>query len=333
MSVMDEDELREAEARLLPLLIGGVPVTSCGELIAEYWPMYGGDWWQTEGRHVFRLWLLSVSPRANTVRAFLSYMRVLSGFVLYAHETGLDIEIETLFVDRVIDSFVVRGVPPGRADTTRAVYRSRLRAAGEQLLQRPPRRHRSPTWQASRLPQPYTDSEVTTLLALPPVQTTPYLQRFATGWIGLALAGGLRNQEIREISAKDFVDVDGVACVSVGGLRPRTVPLWAPLLPMLRQLASEHPTGPITGNYRPEQREPMSPSRSRLRVPAWAPRPRTERMRATWSTRLLAEGLTIDRFFEYGGFKTYRFEEAALFLPDRTHLAAEDLRRAAGGTP
>ncbi|WIB68085.1 hypothetical protein DEI93_03305 [Curtobacterium sp. MCBD17_035] len=330
MTLMTADELLEAEARLLPNVVGGEPAVPCGVLVERYVPSMANTWWWHEGRHVFRLWVLSASPKINNVRTFLAMMRALSRMMFYAEQTGLDLDVETLFTDRVIDTFITQGLGPGISDRSRTVYRSRLRAFGEALLRRPPRRRVPPTWGRFGLARPYTPSEVDALFDLPRVQRTPLLQRFATGWIALCIGGGIRSGEVRSIAADDLVTVGGVRCVRVHGPRERVVPLWTRVLPMLDALAEEHPAGPLAANYRPEQRDPMQQHRDRLKIPAWSPRPHTERMRITWTVRLLTAGIHINRFGEYSGTPNFRFADAARLLPDRADHIVDDLRLAAG---
>jgi len=317
------------ERLLLPLVKGTEPTFSAYDLIDAYVPMHWNPRWEDTGRPLLRQWMLAVFPLIGSVGHFEAHMRASSRIFHFGELTGLSLDAETLLSDRTINAFLVDGLG-NVTSATRMAYRTSLRNLAKVTLKRPPRWRPDPKWSKEAIAAPYLPDEMASLWALVRTQRTVRLRRYMAGWMGLAVGAGLRNTETRYITGSHFSAHQGVLLVHVPGPRARTVPLRRDVVRHLEPLIEQFPDEVLCGPFTPQQREPMTISRNRLEIPAWAPAVSTERFRSTWIVNLLDDNVPIQRVLEYAGQTSFRFDTTVKYLSDRKEKADADLRRAAG---
>jgi len=150
---------------------------------------------------------------------------VTARLALWAWQTAsLDLEVEEVFSAPVIDRFTAVGLPQ-YTKAGRNTMRSRLRRMADVLLgpDRDPDRPRP--MGNSNASAPYSEPEVAALLSWAAAQPSGDRHTSAMALLALGLGAGLTSREIAELRIGDIeVDDKGIV-VTVGGERPRRVPV------------------------------------------------------------------------------------------------------------
>jgi hypothetical protein len=180
---------------------------------------------------------------------FLATQQALSRHLFWAHELGLDLTPEVLLSERHINAFVATGLG-SVSIRTRKAYRTGLRRVARGTLRKPPRERKYPTWNHRGIAPPYTRDDLADIDAAVAVQTTQLRARFFDSWVCLCAGAGVRNTELRYISAADITEDDGMLLVHVRPPRERTVPLRREYNDRVRVLMAAHPDQPLAGPFR-----------------------------------------------------------------------------------
>lgn len=321
--------MTQPDTYLVPHQVGGVPVVDVRAFLEKITPGRIDELWHTHTRPMAIEWVMKTHPRSrhSAQHSFYTAAR----YLFWANQNGLPLDPEVILTPRSIDAFIMSF--GNVTDATRSSVRTRLRTFSLALLKRPPQTR--PMYRASEkgIAVPYDREEEAQLWAAVDVQRTERRRRFMTTMLVGALGGGLRFPEIRDLRAKHISEgPSGLLLLAIGAPRERIVPLRMSVAPYLRDLMRRYPDECLAGPYTPQQRNPMTMMRNRLEIPVWCPALDHERLRSTWSVRLLDSGLRFDRFLEYAGLARYRFAQAAPYLSDRKDHVAQDLLLASGHT-
>ena len=322
--MIDDDENAPV---LLSRVKGGPLEIDAATLLGRYTPSRWSPFWDTTGKHLLREWILQTD--ITTMPTFLAVQQALSRQIFWAHELGLDLTPEVLLSERHINAFVATGLG-SISNNTRKAYRTSLRRVARGTLRKVPQERKHPTWNHRGIAPPYTPDELADIDAAVLLQTTRLRTRFFDSWVCFCVGAGVRNTELRYIARSDITEDDGMLLVHIRSPRERIVPLRREYADRVRALMAAHPEEPLAGPFRPDQRDPLLPVRSRLAIPDLVSKPDTERFRSTWLVRLLDDGFPLNRILEYGGQASYRFDSTIPYLDERKDMARADLRRAAG---
>jgi len=219
----------------------------------------------------------------------------LSGLVLWAQETGLDVEPEVLLARDVVDRYVAVGLREYADSTRRHVRRHLDRVAAAHGLTGPPRVRGSVTGDEPP-EEPYTAMEVDALLSWADGQPSARRRRSLLALLALGLGCGLTNAGIRGVAGTDVaVEGDGTVLVRVGGDRPRDAVCARRFERLLASLApdagSRWLVDPLTVPRDVQAVvEIVHGARPGAGVPSLAP----QRCRATWLLERMAAGVRVD---------------------------------------
>ena len=223
-----------------------------------------------------------------------SLLGAVSGLVLWAQETGLDIDPAVLLDGDVIARYVQVGLD-GYANTTRRLVRRNLdRVASAHAA--PPSRRGRPARDEEPSEVPYTAAEIDGLLSWAASQRTERRRRSLLVMIAVGLGCGPRNAELRGITGEDVtVRDDGTVTVRVGGPHAREVVVRRRFEALLGELGPRagwrwvvDPT--VVPRDQQATAEIVHGSRPSAGVPALSP----GRCRATWLDDLLVSGVRLD---------------------------------------
>ena len=133
----------------------------------------------------------------------------------------------------IIEAFVVRGLA-GRRPSTKGTYRSVLggrRGPDDTIGPLTP-------FRGAAAPRPYTPAERAELLSMARAQRTQARRHSAVVMIAAGIGAGVSAAELVALRGVDITPARRGIVVSVGGRRPRAVPVRAPFAPPLAAAAS-----------------------------------------------------------------------------------------------
>jgi integrase len=157
---------------------------------------------------------------------------------VWADVKGVPLELAVLFDPETIDRYIREGCSQLTIGT-RMNYRSQLWKFGEAVIgpehfpPHPLPLRRSPT------NTPYSDDEVTDLVAWSRGLRTLHMRRNAQGLLAIGLGTGLSSQEVSRLAGTDVREEDGLVLVDVIGKHARTVPVLRIWAPRVLELAEE----------------------------------------------------------------------------------------------
>ena len=257
-----------------------------------------------------------------TVYSARTLLSVTTQLALWADTLGQPIEAEVLFHPDLIDRFVTEGCAHLRPGT-RLNYRRQLRDVGAAVLGPnlyPPR----PLAIVRDNPlRPYSEEDLTALLAWCRGLPTDRFRDNAMGVIVAGLGAGLTSQGCASWSATTVADTEGVV-VTVIGAKARTVPV------VERWAATMHARALEVGS-----RPFLFPERTRIsrhqlpnfleRCPTGdAPQLDTRRLRNTWIVGHLSVGTHLQSLVTAAGVAP---EQVVKFLPFADHPDPAEARR------
>jgi hypothetical protein len=228
-------------------------------------------------------------------------MLTCSRLAVWAHRSaGLPLERTDVFSREVIAEFIAIGCPTFN-EAARGNMRSQLLRISETLLDISDVPRRLAPMASSDPVEPYTVKEQISLRSWANGQSTPARRANARVLVGACLGAGLSASEVGSLRVRD-IEVDEVGVVlAITGERARRVPVleeWAAYLAgRVTQLSQE--SFAFRENHTafyPNLVSNFVARSSRVGV-----RPQTQRMRATWIVRHLAEGTPVVLLMGAGG--------------------------------
>jgi integrase len=214
-------------------------------------------------------------PSATRAKALLWAAARLAAFGL---SVGLEADAAVLLHRSVVERFVLVGctdVSPAARRTLRANVRWLSKTAD---------RHGPPPVALPRehAKTPYTPGEIARWLALADAQGSEARRMRAQGLVCLGAGAGLTGSELAGVAGGDVVCGSGTVVVTVGGRRPRSVPVLAAYAARLAASAAFAGTGWVIGGVDPARHNLTTPLIDSLCTGADLGRLDTRRLRATW---------------------------------------------------
>lgn len=156
------------------------------------------------------------------VESFKKHLRLTADFVNWARIAGYDLDFQALFLERVIEDYVRRGIQ--HTPRTAADYRSDLRQLAAHINTAPGAPNRPIVISHTAVKPPYTAAEVDKILQLIDLEQDTKFKRRIQVAVALGLGAGLSAQDLRQLSRGHIEDLgaDGII-VHVPGDRPRDV--------------------------------------------------------------------------------------------------------------
>jgi hypothetical protein len=196
----------------------------------------------------------------------------------YAASPGLDLVPGVVLHPSTTERFTRCG--PGLSGAARRTLRTNLRFTGRRVVP-----HLYPAGvplPRGRAKRPYSPAEIAGFLALADAQPTRGRRMRAAGLVCRGAGAGLIRGDLRGVRGTDVGSRSGGVIVTVGGSRPRTVPVLAGYHARLLAAARFAGTGLICGGSDPGRRNLTNPVVRALDGGGGLPRLDTSRLRATW---------------------------------------------------
>jgi hypothetical protein len=194
--------------------------------------------------------------------------------------TGLGLEPVpgVLLHPSVIERFTAHA--PGLSGPARRTLRTNLRFIARQVV---PQLHPADApLPRERAKDPYTPGEIGGFLALADAQPTASRRMRAAGLVCLGAGAGLIRSDLRAVRGTGVACRSGGVIVTVGGRRPRVVPVLARYHGSLLASAAFAGDQLVTGGTHPGRRNVTNPLARSLAGGAGLPPLDTSRLRATW---------------------------------------------------
>ncbi len=196
----------------------------------------------------------------------------------YGIGPGLEPVPEVLLHPSVIERFTAHG--PGLSGPARRTLRTNLRFLARAVV--PQLAPADAPLPRERARAAYTAAEISGYLALAGAQPTAARQMRAAGLICLGAGAGLIRSDLRAVRGTDIACRSGGVIVTVGGRRPRVVPVLARYHGPLLASAGFAGTGLVTGGTDTGRGNITNPLVSALAGGTGLPRLDTSRLRVTW---------------------------------------------------
>jgi integrase len=209
---------------------------------------------------------------------------------------GLEPVPEVLLHPSVIERFTAHA--PGLTGVTRRTLRTNLRFLARAVV--PALCPADAPLPRERAKAAYTAAEISGYLALAGAQPTAARQTRAAGLICLGAGAGLIRSGLRAVRGTDIACRSGGVIVTVGGRRPRVVPVLARYHQPLLAAAASAGTGLVTGGTDTDRGNITNPLVSALAGGTGLPRLDTSRLRATWLAEV-AQILGLATFMHAAG--------------------------------
>lgn len=251
-------------------------------------------------------------------------LKTVAQFLAWAEDRGARLLPDVVFTPDLVERYCGTRSKDLSARTV-ANYRSSLRSAARAVTTTapwppPPKQYADHV----HLAPPYTPAEVEAFWDCARSQATAHRERVMATMLALGLGAGLRVPEVLAVTASQHVRLhprDHRLCVVI--LDDRIVPVLTTYAPVVLDLCSRFPEGPLIGPYKANTKDPMGVVRKKLEIPASLPRLSMSRLRTTWMAALLIQpDIRISEFMAMAGTVSSKTLECiAPFIPYR---AAED---------
>lgn len=229
----------------------------------------------------------------------------------FAMSVGLEPDPAVLLHPSVIERFVVVGAA-GLSPATVRTLRANLGWLADTTARRGPRPLCLPR---DRAKQPYSPTEMAAWLALADTQGSEARRLRAQALICLGAGAGLCGGDLRAVTGADVVCGHGGVAVSVGGARPRNVPVLAGYAARLVASAAFAGDRPLIGGVDPSRRNVTTDLIGSLTGGADLGRLDTGRLRATWLAEV-AGRLGLKAFMDAAGIScSQRLGDLVAALP------------------
>ena len=214
----------------------------------------------------------------------------------WAIPLGLDPAPPVLLHPSVIERFAT--CAPGLSGPARRTLRTNLRFIARRVVPQldPP----DAPLPRERAKSPYTAAEIDGYLALAAAQPTLARRMRAAGLVCLGAGAGLIRADLRRVRGTDIACRSGGVIVTVGGRRPRAVPVLARYHGPLLESAKFAGQNLVTGGTDPERNNITNPLARALAGGTGLPRLDTSRLRATWLAEV-AQLLGLPAFLRAAG--------------------------------
>jgi integrase len=196
----------------------------------------------------------------------------------YGIGLGLEPVPQVLLHPSVIERFA--GHAPGLSGVTRRTLRTNLRFLARAVV--PALLPADAPLPRERARAPYSPAEIDGYLALAAAQPAAARRMRAAGLICLGAGAGLIRADLRNVRGTDVSRRSGGVIVTVGGRRPRVVPVLARYHQPLLASTAFAGTGLVTGGTDPHRGNITNPLVTALAGGTGLPRLDTSRLRATW---------------------------------------------------
>ena len=196
----------------------------------------------------------------------------------YGIGIGLDPVPEVLLHPSVIERFTAHG--PGLSGPARRTLRANPRFLARAVV--PALCPADAPLPRERAKAPYSPAEISGYLALAAAQPTAARRMRAAGLACLGAGAGLIRADLRHVRGGDVISRSGGVIVTVGGRRPRAVPVLARYHQPLLAAAGFAGTGLVTGGTDPDRGNITNPLVTALAGGTGLSRLDTSRLRATW---------------------------------------------------
>ena len=254
-------------------------------------------------------------------------LNVTAQLAAWADTTGQSTDPAFLFHPDTIDRFVVQGCAH-LARGTRFNYRCELKVVGAAVLGEPLYPPRPVSLSRDDLSRPYSEQEITALLAQCRGFSTAHMRENANAVVALGLGAGLSAQELsRAVGTDVTIDDEGVV-IGVGGARPRVIPVldeWSETVATRAEVVGPRPF--------------LLPDRSQVkkyhlsnfleRWPKGGPKADTRRLRSTWIVDHLRRGTHVLAVSDAAGVNPNYLARYFRFVE---RLDPEEARRQLHGT-
>jgi integrase len=191
---------------------------------------------------------------------------------------GLEPVPQVLLHPSVIERFTAHA--PGLSGPARRTLRTNLRFLARAVV--PALAPADAPLPRERAKAPYTPAEIGGYLALADAQPTAARRMRAAGLVCLGAGAGLIRSDLRHARGSDVSCRSGGVVVTVGGRRPRAVPVLARYHQPLLESAAFAGPNLITGGTDPGRGNITNPVVTALAGGTGLPRLDTSRLRATW---------------------------------------------------
>jgi integrase len=191
---------------------------------------------------------------------------------------GLEPAPAVLLHPSVIERFTAHA--PGLTGVTRRTLRTNLRFLARAVVP-----HLDPAdapLPRERAKAPYSPAEISGYLALADAQPTAARRMRAAGLVCLGAGAGLIRSDLRTVRGTNVTCRSGGVVVTVGGRRPRVVPVLARYHGVLLESARFAGTGLVTGGTSPQRHNITNPLARSLAGGTGLPPLDTSRLRSTW---------------------------------------------------
>jgi integrase len=245
----------------------------------------------------------------------------------YAASLGLELTPGVVLHPSTAERFT--RCAPGLSGAARRTLRTNLRFIGRRVVpQFYPADLPLPRGRAKR---PYSPAEIAGFLALADAQPARERRMRAAGLVCLGAGAGLIRGDLRDARGTDVECRSGGVIVTVGGSRPRTVPVLASYHARLLAAARFAGSGLICGGSDPGRRNLTNPVVRALDGGTGLPRLGTSRLRAAWLADC-GETLGLATFMRAAGIScSQRLGDLAAGLEPAGE--AEAVRLLGGGRP
>ena len=293
-----------AEARRLQTQAPAPLKTEFEEMLATWVPRKLPMWEWMQCRDLVH----SVMRRATHItgkESFGKHLRLVADFVNWARMSGYDLDWESLFVERVIDDYIRRGIK--HTARTANDYRKDLRNLAAHINDAPGAPNRSVRIPHAAVKPPYTSREVGQIMRLIDLEADTRFKRRIQVAVALGLGAGLSAQDMRQLSRGHIDDfaADGIL-IRVPGDRPREVWMRRDYEALLRSgleglTRNEHVLG-----RRSMGKDALVDLYKRIQSLADGPDLLQGRMRNTWLAHLMCEPIPLWTVMQAAGLNGAR---------------------------
>lgn len=319
-----------------PVRAGGVTCWTSAEVYAAYVPgpqhEVSRELWAEIGAFVRRCVSQAPCTSPATARTRMSYA---TSFVAWCHAQDVPLAAERVFTPERVETYAI-GVLSGRADRSVGSIRGALRTIGIACTTKAAwSRPVTPLRRNAYLALPYTADETQALWEVAEAQRNARARRYFRTLLATGLGAGLASNEVAALSARDVLHHPVNPRLWVIVLPARLVPVRQDVTAVLKELCASQPEGPLLGERVSEAAAVKHRShalRRHLDIPRGVPQLSLSRLRTTWATAVLSEGVTIAEFLQMSG--TTSAKSLELYLPHiRVRTDVEWMSIASGQPP
>ena len=240
-----------------------------------------------------------------------------SRLVVFAEQTGLELDARVVLCEAVIERFIVVGCADV-SPATRRTLRTNLRALARAVEHYPPP---APTRLVrERAKQPYSPAEIAGYLRLADAQATHARRLRASALVCLGAGAGVITGELRHVRGSDIIERSGGVLVQITGERSRAVPVLARYRERLVAAAAFAGDRFIVGGRNPQRRNVTDTLGAQLSSDVSLPRLNAGRLRSTWLVEC-AGRIGLGAFMHAAGITcSQRLGDLAAQLPETTEI-------------